>query len=171
MHPSNTSWILRGLGLALAGSLAACSSYGPGAAQGEPVQALMARMGAPEVQRVVNGQTRLEYPRGPMGHHTWFITLDAQGRVGQIEQVLTEARFAQVLPGQTAQAVRLLLGRPSEVQGLARNRGTVWSYRYESRPFCQWFQVEFDAQDRVRSTGYGEPPECSSDHDAMFRLF
>jgi len=33
------------------------------------------------------------------------------------------------------------LGRPSHVQGLARSRGQVWSYRYENH-FCQWFQVD-----------------------------
>ena len=66
-----------------------------------------------------------------------------------------------IAAGGMAQAeVLQRLGRPGEVQGLARSRGTVWSYRYEN-PFCQWFQVEISQERTVRSAGYGEPPECS----------
>ena len=59
-----------------------------------------------------------------------------------------------------------LLGRPSEVQGLARARGDVWSYRYENQ-FCQWFQVEITKEQQVRSAGYGQPPECMGNDDII----
>ncbi|OIQ67545.1 DNA-binding transcriptional activator OsmE [mine drainage metagenome] len=94
-----------------------------------------------------------------MGHHTWFVYLDATGHATRAEQVLTEPNFNQITPGMTQDEVRQRLGRPSQTQGLARSRGVVWSYRYEN-PFCQWFQVEIAQDQKVRSTGYGEPPEC-----------
>jgi len=60
--------------------------------------------------------------------------------------------------------VRQRLGRPSDVKGQGRTRGVVWSYRYENH-FCQWFQVEISQEQTVRSTGYGEPPECERRDD------
>jgi outer membrane protein assembly factor BamE (lipoprotein component of BamABCDE complex) len=95
-----------------------------------------------------------------MGHHTWFVDLDATGHATHAEQVLTEPNFTQIAPGMTQDEVRQRLGRPSETQGLGRSRGVVWSYRYENH-FCQWFQVEIAQDQKVRSTGYGEPPECN----------
>jgi hypothetical protein len=88
-----------------------------------------------------------------MGVHTWFVYLDASGRAIRSEQVLTEQNFNQISPVMSQEEVRQRLGRPGEVQGLARSRGVVWSYRYEN-PFCQWFQVELSQERQVRSTGY-----------------
>lgn len=140
--------------------LTACSGYGPTADMaGLDRDQVVARMGPPETTRRIDGGTRLEYPRGPYGLHTWFVDLDASGRVVWSEQVLTEARFTQINPGMSADEVRATLGRPGEVQGLGRERGMVWSYRFVN-PFCRWFQVEISLENVVRSAGYGEPPEC-----------
>lgn len=118
------------------------------------------------MQRQTATGTRLEFPRGPMGHHTWFVYLDAAGHATRAEQVLTEPNFNQVIPGMAQDEVRQRLGRPSEIQGLARARGVVWSYRYENS-FCQWFQVEISQEQQVRSAGYGEPPECAKRDDII----
>lgn len=148
-------------GLAGVSLLSACSSYGPpGDLAGATRETIVARMGPPDVQRTVEGGTRLEYPRGPYGRHTYFVYLDADGRATRSEQVLTEARFNQITPGMTQDALLLALGRPSEVWRLGRNWGTVWNYRYENN-FCLWFQIEVTQEQTVRSAGYGEPPECN----------
>ena len=150
------SWSLAGLCL-----LSACTGYAPpNNLAGVSGEQIVASMGTPDTQRQLDGGTRLEFPRGPYGRHTWFVYLDAEGKAVRAEQVLTEKNFTQINPGMTADEVRFTLGRPGEVQGLARSRGTVWSYRYES-PFCRWFQVEISEEQAVRSAGYGEPPECS----------
>jgi hypothetical protein len=60
--------------------------------------------------------------------------------------------------------LRALLGRPGEVQVLGRDRGVVWSYRYENMK-CQWFQAEISAEQAVRSAGMGTPPECMGSDD------
>lgn len=148
-------WCLAGAAL-----LSGCSGYGPPKdVVGMSRDDIVAVMGPPDLQRPVQDGTRLEFPRGPSGVHTWFVYLDNAGRVVRTEQVLTEKNFLQINPGMDQEAVRVALGRPSDVQGLARARGKVWSYRYENNS-CLWFQVEISAEQTVRSAGYGEPPEC-----------
>lgn len=159
-RPSRWSWLLL---LWLAG----CSSYGPPANLLSLTRdELIAQMGQPDRQRQMPTGSRLEYPRGPMGLHTWFVYLDASGLAIRSEQVLTEQNFNQISSGMPQEEVRQLLGRPGEVQGLGRSRGAVWSYRYEN-PFCQWFQVELSQERQVRSTGYGQPPECMGHDDII----
>jgi hypothetical protein len=160
--------IYRLAGLASLAFLGACSSMAPpsdltGVTQGE----LLARMGQAETQRQMpDGVTRLEFPGGPYGRQTWFVDLDAAGRVLRSQQVLTEKNFHQITPAMGAAEVRQRLGRPGEVHVLGRGRGVVWAYRYES-PFCQWFQVEIAADQTVRSAGYGEPPECDRPNEII----
>jgi len=156
--------ILSLIGLSI---LTACGGYAPPAnVSGISRDDLVAQMGPPDTVRQTATGSRLEFPRGPMGHHTWFIDLDASGHASHAEQVLTESNFNQITPDMTQEEVRQRLGRPSETQGLARSRGVVWSYRYENQ-FCQWFQIEIAQDGKVRSTGYGEPPECNKRDDII----
>ncbi len=149
-------WSLVGLSIIVS----ACSSYAPPSdLAGVSADQLVARMGPPEMRRQVDGGTRLEFPRGRYGHHTWFVYLDAGGNAVRSEQVLTEKNFNLVIPDMDQDALRYLLGRPSETQMLGRSRGVIWRYRYEN-PFCQWFQVEIALDQKVRSAGYGLAPEC-----------
>ncbi len=149
--------------------LTACASYAPPAdLSGVTKDQLVARMGQPAVQRQIDGgaTTRLEFPGGPYGRQTWFVDLDAAGHAIRAEQVLTEKNFNQINPGMDQDEVLRRLGRPGVVQQLGRSRGQVWSYRYVS-PFCQWFQVELSMEQKVRSAGYGEPPECDRPNEII----
>ena len=140
--------------------LPACSGYTPpDAVIGMSRDELVARMGQPDMERHMAEGVRLEFPRGPYGRHTWFVYFDANGRVSRAEQVLTEQNFSLINPGMAQEEVRQLLGRPGELQMLGRSRGIVWNYRYENNS-CLWFQVELSLEQRVRSAGYGDPPEC-----------
>jgi hypothetical protein len=127
---------------------------------------LVRRMGQPDMERHLDEGSRLEFPRGPYGKHTWFVYFNANGRVARAEQVLTEKNFSRIDVGMTQDDVRQRLGRPSEIQVLGRARGVVWNYRYENNS-CQWFQVELSLQQEVRSAGYGEPPECQRPNDRV----
>lgn len=148
-------------------TLTACSTYAPPTnLNGVTRDELVAKMGTPDIERQTTTGTRLEFPRGPAGHHTWFVYLDATGHASHSEQVLTEPNFNSIVPGMAQDKVRQRLGRPSEVQGLGRARGVVWSYRYENN-FCQWFQVEISQEQQVRSAGYGQPPECMGHDDVI----
>lgn len=145
--------------------LCACSSYAPPTALMQASRNdVLARMGSPDTVRPLENGTRLEFAGGPYGKQTWFIDLDAQDRVRRVEQVLTESNFSRIQPGMTQDEVRQRLGRPGDVQALGRARGQVWRYRYENYQ-CQWFLVELSQDHQVRSTGYGQPPECEDRSD------
>lgn len=150
--------------------LHACSSYAPPkVVTGMSREALVAQMGSPDVERRLDNGSRLEFPRGPFGKHTWFVYLDSAGQATRAEQVLTVQNFGLVTVGMAQEDVRKLLGRPGEIQGLGRSRGEVWSYRYENYD-CQWFQVELTLQQQVRSAGYGTPPECLGNDNIIFSV-
>lgn len=146
-------------------SLAGCAigQYAPSEKErGVSRQQLEERMGKPTGEWETPQGRVLEYARGPYGKNTYFITLDRQQQVQQWSQVLTLEQFEKILPGMPADEVRRLIGRSFEIKSLARNRGEVWSYRFES-VFCEWFEIEFTQEGTVRSKGMGIPPECSFD--------
>jgi hypothetical protein len=119
-------------------------------------------MGKPAQDVQLTEGSRLVYPRGPYGRHTYFVDLNSQGLVTRWEQVLAEENFKRIQPNQTKAAVEALIGPSFIKTQLARNRGEVWAYRFET-PFCIWFEIEFSAQYAVRSARYGFPPECLRD--------
>ncbi len=161
MQPTHLPSTLLLLGLCL---LPACSSYAPpDALAGMTREAVVAHMGKPASERRIGTDTRLEFPTGPYGKHTWFIDFDAAGRASRAEQVLTETNFQRISVGMAQDDVRQLLGRPSEVYTLGRGRGVVWNYRYENY-VCLWFQVELSIDKLVRSAGNGPLPECNPRH-------
>ncbi len=148
------------LPVALSAMLCACASYAPSPGfVGLSREQVIARLGAPDPDRNAQNPSRLDFPRGPMGKHTYFVYFDEEGKATRFEQVLTEERFGRIVPGMSAEDVIQLIGISRSTFGLARNRGFVWSYRYEN-PFCQWFQVEFTIEGEVRSAGYSKAPEC-----------
>jgi len=143
------------------GAYAPDRSIVPGTGEGDVTRV----MGPPTSRYALpGGGTRLEYARGPYGRHTYMIDLDAGGRVTRSEQVLTEANFYRVTPGMSQQDVLLLLGRPGEVFGLARNRGVVWNWRYPTND-CLWFQVTITPEGTVRDAGRGPDPRCNGPDD------
>ncbi len=161
MQQRLSTWTLL-LGMCL---LSACSSYAPpDALTGMTIDAVVARMGKPDMERRTDSGSRLEFPRGPYGRQTWFVYFDVGGRASRAEQVLTEQNFQRVTPGMAQDAVSELLGRPGETYLLARNRGVVWNYRYENQ-ICRWFQIELTPEKQVRSAGLGPLPECDPRRD------
>jgi hypothetical protein len=141
--------------------VAGCAGYGPGNLKpGQSEADVRARMGEPTDRATLpNGGSRLDYARGPMGAHTYRIDLDASGRVQGIQQILTEANFEAVRPGQTPADVRERLGRPAEQRVGWRGVGEVWSYRYDHRTDCRWFQVWL-VERKVREASYAADPLC-----------
>ena len=141
-------------------ALSACVTYAPSQAFiGKSRPEVISLMGQPAREVPLEEGSRLVYPRGPHGRHTYFIELDAAGRVQRWEQVLTEKNFSLITSGMRTDEVLARIGESRAQFGLARERGFVWNYRYVT-PFCQWFQIEFDKDGIVRSTGYGPSPEC-----------
>lgn len=146
-------------------SIAACTGYAPGhLVAGHGIEEVTRQLGAPTGRHTLpQGGTRLEFARGPFGRHTYMVDLDPQSRVTGWRQVLTEAEFATIVPGMSAQELLRRIGRPSHTRGGGWQPGEVWSYRYDAI-FCQWFQVSV-VGGRVRDASYGPDPLCEVGKD------
>ncbi|MEY2619639.1 MAG: hypothetical protein RL522_2641 [Pseudomonadota bacterium] len=148
------------MALALAAGLAACAGYAPTRdLQGADKARVLQVMGKPSLVLPQPTGERLVYARGPQGFHTYFVDLDAQGRMVRWEQRLTDPIFNQITPGMPERDVVALIGPSFEVSTLSRQRGKVWSYRYDNA-FCLWFQVELAQDGTVRSAGRQIRPDC-----------
>lgn len=139
----------------------ACRTYAPsdrfiGMSREEVITA----MGTPyPLPTELDQAPRLDFPRGPSGKHTYRVQFDAEGKATSYQQLLKEENFGQIKPGLDVNEVIELIGMSRDSFGLARQRGYVWNYRYFT-PLCRWFQIEFTAENKVRSSGYSLPPEC-----------
>ena len=113
-----------------------------------------------------DGGTRLEYAQGSFGKQTYMLDFDAGGRLVASRQVLTEAEFAGITPGQSQADVRARLGRPAQVFSVPWQKLHVWNYRYFGGD-CTWFQVSIsDTAQEVTAAGIGTDPACDGPRDA-----
>ncbi len=146
--------------ISLAVLLNACAGYSPNDRMlGNSREQVIQVMGNPAIEIATPEGRVMQYPRGPFGKHTYFVYLNEDGKITGWTQVLDEKNFARIKPGLHRDEVVAIIGPSRDTFGLARNRGYVWNYRYIT-PHCFWFQIEFAGDDTVRSTGYGQPPEC-----------
>ncbi len=158
---TRSTWILRAMTAACALLISGCTAYAPnhgyiGLSREETIRAL----GRPNPQPdVLDTASRLDFPRGPFGKHTYSVYFDEQGRANGFRQLLTEENFGKIAPGMDKVDVINLIGISKDTFLLGRDRGSVWSYRYDT-PLCRWFQIEFTQESKVRSAGYSKPPEC-----------
>lgn len=142
-------------------ALAGCAGYSPkGLPAGASSKQAIEQLGPPTGRySSEGGGTRLEFARGPYGKHTYMLDFDANDRLIQWEQVLTEQNFLELKIGMSKDEVLRGIGHPSNVQFLSRQQHQLWSYRYET-PFCIWFQVSLDTSDRVAELGHNMDPIC-----------
>lgn len=139
--------------------LTACAAYsGSGLKPGEArLENVLQVMGQPAMRwQDSDGSLQLVYPRGPMGYHTYMVTIGPDGKLQRIENVMNPKDFARIQAGMTKSQVLRILG-PSvsswTVYFKARDE-LVWEWRY-----CdEWnesarFDVLFDGDtETVRST-------------------
>ena len=147
--------LLAGLGAAL--MLAGCASYdGRGLAPGATAAQVEATMGPP-AQRVANpdGSSVLFYPRGPVGRHTYAVTLGPEGTMRGIEQRLTLANYNKLLAGTTTKKeVRELFG-PADPSGMTRltlSAREVWEYKWLDYQDKRVFWVQFSDDGILRES-------------------
>ncbi len=141
--------------------LTGCVSYGPSERFiGMTRDQVISMLGNPQPRPdALEHVRRLDFPRGPMGKHTYAVYFDESGRVSGFQQLLTEKNFGTIREGMDVTEVIDRIGVATDTFLIARGRGYVWNYRYENT-LCKWFQIEFTAESKVRSAGYGIPPEC-----------
>lgn len=106
-----------------------------------------------------NGARTLEYPKGPAGHRTFMVNLDAQGVFQAYTQVLTPENFATIEAGMDRDQVRRKLGKPRTIVKFALKNEEVWDWRYLEGPATErFFNVHFDIDSgKVARTSVSDP--------------
>jgi outer membrane protein assembly factor BamE (lipoprotein component of BamABCDE complex) len=122
-------------------------------------------MGKPDTVWVeVYGSRRLEYPKGPAGHRTWFFDIGKDGKLVDYRQVLSEENFGHIQAGMSRDQVRRLLGRPLSIVQFKRKNEEVWDWRYMDPSMTpRLFNVHFDIDSGkvVRVSGSPDPQHSS----------
>jgi hypothetical protein len=119
---------------------------------------LKAKMGEPSEVRREGDREIWVYPLGPEGVKTYFMTVDATGKLEKIDQVLTDANFARIQNGMTHEEVVKILGKHGKEQRYAMSINEVTrSWKFNKDNADQLFQVTYDGNGRVRATGVEDP--------------
>jgi hypothetical protein len=114
-----------------------CASYDgytlkPGQATSADVERVM---GKPVETRKVRGQTLLYYSREPNGGAIFVARIGPDDRLIDIEDRLTDANVAKIVPDvTTAGQLQNLLGPPWEKGHYAVGNNTVWTWYMNSWP-------------------------------------
>lgn len=75
-----------------------------------------------------DGSTTLEYATQPMGVSCFMVSLDADGRVTNVRDALSDTNLARVQPGMSEAEVDHLLGRHRSEVFFALSGETVWDW-------------------------------------------
>jgi hypothetical protein len=135
--------------------LAGCAAgFGtPDLAAGTPREQVIARMGQPtRVLALPNGGQRLQYSQQPAGQYAWMVDLDAAGKLVSSRQVLAEAAFNRIVPGQwTVADVEREFGPPARIEHVASWNGPIMTYRWRDAGGANMlYSIYLDAQGIVR---------------------
>lgn len=104
-----------------------------------------------------NGARTLEYPRQPMGHKNYMITIGSDGVMTALRQVLTPHVFEQIQPGMTQEQVRRILGRPAQRMTYSLKQETDWDWNWIDPPNREMeFTVTFGGNGTVQRTAQRE---------------
>ena len=106
-----------------------------------------------------------EYPRGPLGRHTYMARFDQAGKLVAIDQVLTVQTTAKIKIGSARRnEVLAILGRPALVAP-DRRGGEYWdyaAYSSDGAPRKIRLVVTFDREGVVTAAGESYDPEDQS---------
>ena len=121
-----------------------------------------ARFGEPEkIWDGPGGARILEYNRQPAGQKNYMITIEGDGRMSALRQVLNPANFARIQPGMMMEDVRRLLGKPARTVTYSLKNETAWDWRYLEPPNAPMvFTVWLDPQYRVLRTATAPDPHA-----------
>ena len=121
-----------------------------------------AKFGEPEkIWEGAQGGKILEYNRQPAGAKNYMITIDTNGKMSALRQVLTPENFAKIRPGMMMEEVRKMLGKPMKITPYELKRTWHYDWRYMDGPNesdKKIFTVVFDRDLRVLSTGSVDDP-------------
>lgn len=133
-------------------ALASCSVMPERVAPGTPRAEIESRLGRPTTVHTLPSGTRLQYSGQPSGQWVHNLDLGADGRLVRSVQVL-DIDWMQKnieLGRWTREDVLLNLGRPAQVERVARFEGPVWTYRFKQMEFPRLAHIHMDPAGVVR---------------------
>ena len=118
---------------------------------------LKLKMGEPASVNREGDKEIWEYPLGPEGVRTYMMTINGQGTIEKIDQVLVDANFKRIVPGMTITEVRRILGRNSKEQRFGMTPNELnHKYKFNTGSEDQYFDVTYNAEGRVKEVGYDQ---------------
>jgi hypothetical protein len=143
-------------------SLAGCAGFdGRGLVAGQSTaQEVEALMGPSADQRKApGGGTVRYYSRQPYGRMIYAARIGTDGKLASLEQRLTEANLAKLVPGTSrTDDVRDLLGPPYRVDGFPRMQREAWTYKMLSGTAPKDLYVQFSPDGLVREVMMMDDP-------------
>ncbi len=140
--------------------------------QGASIDQVRNQYGAPTIVcPEADGGQRMVWSTQPAGRQAWGTHVDAQGRIGIIEEVLTDEAFQRLNGSKwTQEQVRCQFGPPADVSqvGLGSARQVVWSYRYLQSGTWNSFLYVYFGHDGAHVTRFHPGPDFISDSDWWF---
>jgi hypothetical protein len=134
--------------------LSGCASYsGSSLIAGKSTAAEVETLMGKPAERIEKpgGVSVFYYPRGPAGRETYAVSIGADGKVLAVEQRLTDANIAKLVPGTTsAREARELLGPPTATRHLPRLPRDVWEYPVDTMTTPRLLVVQFSSDGIVR---------------------
>ncbi|MCD8504330.1 MAG: hypothetical protein LRY53_07365 [Burkholderiaceae bacterium] len=113
-----------------------------------------------------NGGTREIWTEEPSGEYAWALTIDRDGKVGNVTQVLHKEAFNVLNQGQwNTESIRCQFGPPARVKTFADNPNQmVWEYRFYGVGYdYDMLFVTFDrATNNMVSFSTGPDPELNT---------
>jgi len=115
--------------VALLVGAAGCASQGNLAPAQSTLAEVEAALGAPAERRQVGAETWLYYPQQPFGRKVRVARVAPDGKLIAVEQRLSEAYIAKLIPNQSSQDdVLALFGRPYERLNVPRMERDMWTW-------------------------------------------
>jgi hypothetical protein len=153
--------------VALALLLAACATP-PSLKPGTSIAEARAALGRPTAEiQLPDGGSRLQYSGQPNSQSVWNVEFDAQGRLREVRQMMSDESFRQVNAGQdTREDVLRDFGPPAYVWEFRLMDETAFMYRYYTYGgFPAAMYVYFDPAGVVKRTETGLDPWLIQDSD------
>ena len=106
------------------------------------------------------GEAVWYYPRGPLGWHTYAVTVGPDGVMRGIEQRLTVENVKKIVPDKTTkQEVLALLGPPKDIAWMPLKPREVWEYQFLEIAYKWQLFVQFSEDGVVREVLQMPHPE------------
>lgn len=163
-RPVTTAW-WRWAGAAVAACALAACAVPEWQKPGTPAAQIVQDMGQPHVRVALpEGGERWVYSRQPAGQQVYHMVFDAQQRLQSVVQVLDEAHFLRLQPGQDRRDnVFHYFGKPALVEGVGNFKGDIWTYRIQQNSIDRQAHVFIDPQGVVQRVMFTDERRLDDD--------